>query len=261
MSRAKSVQSSAALVTTTLSICFLHGACMKYSNRPRSVVESKGEVSHSEAAIDTPLRLIIMLKPHGFPETRPSLLAQLAENSDQHGWREFFQRYAPAVFRVARHRGLTNEDADDVVQQVMISIARHMKDFRYDRDRGYFRQWVRRIANNFICNYFRGQRPIQYDSTACEQLANEATTEAVWNAEWQSQDLLWCLDQIEQDVSPRRMKAFRMYAVEGRSAADVAKELGMTPGHVYVIRHQMLALLRERLKALYGEDEVPLTDA
>ncbi|MCG8403694.1 MAG: sigma-70 family RNA polymerase sigma factor [Phycisphaerales bacterium] len=234
---------------------------MKSSNRLWSIVESKEEVSRGDAAINTPLRLLIMLKPHGFPETRPSLLAQLAENSDQLGWREFFQRYAPAVFRVARHRGLTNEDADDVVQQVMISIARHMKDFRYDRDRGYFRQWVRRIANNFISNCFRGQRPIQYDSTTCERLADEETAESVWDAEWQLQDLLWCMDQIEQDVSPRRMKAFRMYAFEGRSAADVAKDLGMTPGHVYVIRHQMLALLRERLMALYGESDGQATDA
>lgn len=225
--------------------------------RQRLIIRSSENAPRSGASVDSYWRLQINLKPQEFPQTRPSLLLQLANGSDHVGWREFFERYAPPVFRVVRYRGLHKEDANDIVQQVMMNISRHIGDFRYDRDRGCFRQWIRRITENLISNHVRDRRPIIYDHELCEQLADEApATEDIWDAEWQLQDILWCLDQLEQDVPPRRMKAFRMYVVEGHSAADVARELGMTTGHVYVIRHQVLALLRERMAALYKVDSV-----
>ena len=253
------VHSSAAISHQGFLSLFLCGVRMKSSNRPRSIVKSRKQASGGDAAVSNPLRLKIMLKPKGFPDTRPSLLAQLAEYSDQPRWREFFERYAPPVFRVIRRRGLSNEDANDIVQQVMLNVSRHIGNFRYDRDRGRFRQWIRRITENLITSHFRAKRPIIYDHELCEELVDEApATEDIWDAEWELQDILWCLDQLEQDVPPRRMRAFRMYVVEGRSAADVGKELGMTAGHVHVIRHQTLALLRKRMAALYHVDSVTL---
>jgi len=62
-----------------------------------------------------------MQQPMGFPETRPSLLARLGDKSlGPSAWRQFFDAYAPAVYRVARARGFSEPDADDLVQQVMM---------------------------------------------------------------------------------------------------------------------------------------------
>lgn len=193
-----------------------------------------------------------MLSRRDFPDTRPSLLRTLRGAEPQESaWREFFERYAPAVYHVARLRGVGAHEAEDVVQQVMIAIAGRISRFRYDRDRGHFRQWVRRIAENKICNLNRKRRPVARDAALLEDQADDRPRiDEVWEQEWRLQDLLWCLEQVSAEISPRRMQAFRMYALEGVPAAVVAERLDMTMGYVYVTRNQVLNLVRARMSEL-----------
>ena len=193
-----------------------------------------------------------MLQPKRFPDTRPSLIATLGEGPEgQSAWREFFSRYGPAIYRVARLRGLSDEDADDIVQQVMVAISSHIGDFRYDRDRGRFRHWVRTITENKIRqNARRGTLPVASEADVSVCADDGPSLEDVWEREWQLQDILWCLDQASDDISPRRMEAFRMYAIDGVPAAEVAKRLNMSVGHVYVVRHLVLNMIRKRISKL-----------
>lgn len=197
-----------------------------------------------------------MLHSRDFPDTRPSLLATLREETGQSAWWEFFERYAPAVCRIARLRGLDAHDADDIVQQVMLAISTHISQFSYDRDRGHFRQWVRKITENKISNLYRRRRPIAQDAAALKDCPDaQPSINELWETEWRRQDIVYCLDRIAEDISPRRMEAFRMYVLEGRSAADTAKHLDMTQGYVYVTRNQVLNLIRLRMEELDQEGD------
>ncbi len=193
-----------------------------------------------------------MLQPKRFPDTRPSLIATLGEGPEgQSAWREFFSRYGPAIYRVARLRGLSDEDADDIVQQVMVAISSHIGDFRYDRDRGRFRHWVRTITENKIRqNARRAALPVASEADVSVCADDVPSLEDIWEREWQLQDILWCLDQASDDISPRRMEAFRMYAIDGVPAGEVAKQLNMSVGHVYVVRHLVLNMIRRRINKL-----------
>lgn len=192
-----------------------------------------------------------MLSPRPFPQTSPTLLATLREGGQESSWREFFARYAPAIYRTARLSGLDTEDADDIVQQVMTAICAHIGDFNYDRDRGQFRQWVRRIADNMIVNLHRRHRPRTCDPEFLDTQVDDApTADELWAEQWRLQDLQYCLEQLAADVSPRRMQAFRMYVLEGVSASDTAKAVGMRIGSIYVLRNHLLNMLRRRMKAL-----------
>ncbi|HPF41243.1 MAG TPA: sigma-70 family RNA polymerase sigma factor [Phycisphaerae bacterium] len=193
-----------------------------------------------------------MLQPRRFPDTRPSLIATLGEGPEgQSAWREFFSRYGPAIYRVARLRGLCDEDADDIVQQVMVAISSHIGDFQYDRDRGRFRHWVRTIAENKIRqNARRGTLPVASEADVAGCPDDGPSIEDVWKREWQLQDILWCLDQASDDISPRRMEAFRLYAIDGLPASEVASRLDMSVGHVYVVRHLVLNMIRRRIRDL-----------
>ena len=200
-----------------------------------------------------------MLTPGPFPQTSPTLLATLRDggqpNGQNIGWQEFFARYAPAVFRAARLRGLDADDADDIVQQVMTAICVHISEFSYDRDRGQFRQWVRRIADNMIINLHRRRRPQACDPELLDARAGEApTADELWAQQWRLQDLHYCLEQLAADVSPRQMEAFRQYVVEGRPAQETATAVGMTVGSVYVTRNHLLNMLRKRVEELELED-------
>jgi len=200
-----------------------------------------------------------MLQPHAFPETRPSLLACLRDGeSPTSSWREFFQRYAPAVFRVARLRHLDANDADDIVQQVMLAVAKHIGSFDYNKDRGAFRNWVRQIAERKIKDFFRSRRDADIQDCFVPEAADERPSlEALWRQQWQIQDMQWCLDQVAVDFAPRRMEAFRLYVLEGVSAADVAKRCGITTGHVYVIRAHVVAKVRQLMHGLSAQGGNP----
>lgn len=199
-----------------------------------------------------------MLQPRDFPETRPSLLAALRPGaSGPSGWREFFDCYAPAVFRVARRQGLGHHDAEDIVQQVMIAIAGHMDHFEYDRDRGRFRRWVRTIANNKIRDRFRRRAAgVRLEALPLpeECAADGPGLEELWEQEWRVQEILRCLDEIAADFAPRRVEAFRLYVLEGLSAEEAARRTGLSRGHVYVTRAEILARIRERIQTLGNEE-------
>lgn len=191
-----------------------------------------------------------MLQSRGFPETRPSLLATLGEDApNQSAWRIFFERYAPAVYRVARGRGLGDCDADDVVQQVMCQVATHIGRFDLSTlGRQRFRSWLRTIAENKIVDLYRRTRPTVHDQALLEAQQDDAPdAQAIWERQWRMMDLLECVEEVATDMSPRRMQAFRMYSLEGRPVTEVSEALNMTPSSVYVTRCQVLNLIRDRL--------------
>src|SRR5881409_848241 len=86
--------------------------------------------------------------------TRQSLLTRLRDLQDQDGWREFFDTYWRLIYNVARKSGLTDAEAQDVVQTTFIYLSRKMPNFRYDPARGSFKSWLRVVTRSRI-NVFR----------------------------------------------------------------------------------------------------------
>src|SRR5436309_5543177 len=64
--------------------------------------------------------------------TRASLLARLKDWKDHSSWQEFFDIYWKLIYGVARKAGLNDDEAQDVVQETMASVAKHMPTFKYD---------------------------------------------------------------------------------------------------------------------------------
>lgn len=190
----------------------------------------------------------------GFADTRPSLIHALANGTAEPAWREFFELYAPAVYKVALLRGLRPADAEDVVQRVMMGVLEQVRGgFEYSRERGRFRSWVRRIAEHKIADVMRARarRPAERQPAAIEgEAAAEDPADDWWSREWRRQDLLYCLSLVEADLAPRRMEAFRLYALRGVSAKETAERLGMTVGHVYVVRSLVLGLIQKHMERL-----------
>ena len=195
-----------------------------------------------------------MLNPRPFPETRPSMLDTMRDEGPGHSaWREFYQYYGPAVFRVAKCQGLDAHDAEDVVQQVMLTVSGHIGKFNYDRDCGRFRHWIKTVTRNKIRDLHRRRSAGVHtvpDAMPDDRADDQPSLDETWEQEWKLQEILHCLEQLTVDFAPKRVEAFRLYVIEGVSAAETASRLNMTTGHVYVTRSEILRRIRERIGGL-----------
>ncbi len=199
-----------------------------------------------------------MLRPGPFPDTRPSLLGALkGSDAGDADWRRFFEAYAPSVFRVARKQGLAVQDADDIVQQVMVAVSAHIGRFDPDTNRCRFRHWIRVITTNKVTDIFRRRATLRTESIGNREEFAEPEVDRLWDEEWHLQDLQACLRKLEYEISPKRFEAFKLYVLKGVSAAETAEQLNMSPNHVYVTRTLVIRRLRQLFNQLHDERAAP----
>jgi len=197
------------------------------------------------------------------PATRVTLLARIKDGQDTVAWREFVQLYGPVIYRFARNRGLQDADAADLMQDVMRSVARNAAKMEYDPKKGTFRGWLYTVTRNKIYNFLNSQRNRPRgtgDSAGWERL--EATPARAedgpdedWEREYQRRLSARAMDLVKSEFQESTWQAFWKTAVEARPAGEVGKELGMSPGAVYVAKSRVLARLREEVKQMMNEED------
>src|SRR6185436_3555024 len=94
-------------------------------------------------------------RPDEIIPTRASLLSRLRNWDDQQSWQRFFELYWKLIYSVARKAGLSDPEAQDVVQETIISVARHMPSFRYDPELGSFKAWLMQLTRWRIMDELR----------------------------------------------------------------------------------------------------------
>jgi RNA polymerase sigma factor (sigma-70 family) len=193
--------------------------------------------------------------------TRTSLLNRLRDGADPVVWDDFFRRYWPFVFSVARQQGCKEHTAEEIVQEVMLAIFEKKAVFCHDPARGRFRDWLGGVVRNKVLA--RRRSPAERCRARggdAENLAEIASAEEAPDAEWEAafdQALLACLlDRVRSEVHPRTYQAFEAVTFGGCSGAEAARLTGLTQNAVYQARKNILRRLRE-LGAVYRRKEPP----
>lgn len=193
--------------------------------------------------------------------TRTSLLERLHDGADPMAWDDFFHRYWPFVFSIARQCGCTEHTAEEVVQEVVLAIFEGKAVFCHDPSRGRFRDWLGGVVRNKV--HLRRRAP----SERCrarggngDDLPECGTSSDAPDARWQSAFdqamLAFLLDKIRSECHPRTYQAFEAFVIGGCSGAEAAKLTGLTRNAVYQARKNILRRLQE-LGAVYGEQGPP----
>src|SRR5215207_4430396 len=100
-------------------------------------------------------RHLMIKDPSPSVYTRKSLLERLKDWDDGASWKEFFDTYWRLIFAVARRSGLTETEAQDVVQETIIAVAKKMPAFHYDRSIGTFKGYLMQLTRSRIADHFR----------------------------------------------------------------------------------------------------------
>jgi RNA polymerase sigma factor (sigma-70 family) len=195
------------------------------------------------------------------PLTRASLLVQIRDGSNQAAWQEFVGLYGPVVYGFARKRGLQDADAADLVQDVLRSVSSAIGRLDYDRTQGTFRGWLFTITRNKVFNFLAARRirPQGSGDTTTNRLLDShpdgSDGSDVWELEYQRRLAALAMDRIQAEFQTNTWRAFWLTAVEGVGATDVARQLSMSPGAIYVAKSRVLARLKEEVEMLRQQEE------
>jgi RNA polymerase sigma factor (sigma-70 family) len=192
--------------------------------------------------------------------TRRSLLSRLKRWDDQEGWQEFFNTYWKLIYVIAVKAGLGESEAQDVVQDTIIAVARQMPHFKYDPALGSFKDWLFLITRRRIADHLRREyRRVKIVDPAAggssrtpllERLPDPAGAglDEIWGQEWKRHLLDRALQRVKRQVEARHFQIFDCYVLKEWPVKDVMKAFGVASGQVYLIKHRISALLAKELK-------------
>ncbi len=191
--------------------------------------------------------------------TRHSLLNRLKDWDDHESWRDFFNTYWKLIYGVAVKSGLSDTEAQEVVQETVISVSKKMHDFKYDPAVGSFKGWLLHLTRWRIADQFRKrQRERQADAPHATDASRTATIErvpdpnslnldAVWDEEWQKNLVAAAIVNIKRQVNPRQYQIFDLYVIKQWPVGKVSKTLGVNVGQVYLAKHRITSLLKKEV--------------
>jgi RNA polymerase sigma-70 factor (ECF subfamily) len=205
-------------------------------------------------------------KDDSYP-TRPSLLQRLKSTEDHQSWQEFHDRYRRLIFGFALKAGLTEDEAEEVVQETMIAAAKNLPEFRYDPAVCSFKTWLLNLSRWRVQDQIRKrqspsapsrlQRPPEdtVRTATVDRVPDPSATplEALWEKEWQASLLDAAIARVKERMDSKRWQMFDLYALKGWSVTDVAKALGVSVGRVYLTKHRVSAQLKKELKRLEAQ--------
>ena len=191
--------------------------------------------------------------------THGSLLERLRHGSDPVAWDDFFHRYWPFVFSIARQCGCTQHTSEEIVQEVMLAVFEKKAFFCHDPARGRFRDWLGGVVRNKVMARRRAPAErcrVRGAGALPERAACNDAPEARWATAFDQAMLAFLLDIVRSETSPRAYQAFEAVAIGGCSGAEAARLTGMTRNAVYQARKKILRRLRE-LGAKYDAQGPP----
>ncbi|PYJ55603.1 MAG: RNA polymerase subunit sigma [Verrucomicrobia bacterium] len=192
--------------------------------------------------------------------TRASLLGRLKDWKDEASWKVFFETYWKLIYNAAIKAGLTDAEAQDVVQETVISVSKSMPSFEYDAVGGSFKSWLLKLTAWRIVDQKRRRdvRPAQRrsDSTTrtatVERIADpaESDLEAIWNEEWEKNLMNAAIERVKRAVDAKQYQIFDLYVLKNWPAGKVASTLKVNQGRVYLAKHRIGTMIRNEIKHL-----------
>ncbi|MFO0876553.1 MAG: sigma-70 family RNA polymerase sigma factor [Gemmataceae bacterium] len=187
--------------------------------------------------------------------TPVSLLQRIQKRPDDQGaWRRLVDLYQPFVRGWLLRDPALRQDADDVTADVLQALVEALPRFERRRD-GSFRCWLRTVTLNKVKTRHRAasDRPdmLAADGSWLAELEDPAAPlSREWDRAHDQHVLGRLLDLVACDFDPITFRAFLLHGRDGKPAAEVANELGLTVAAVFSAKARVLRRLREEADGL-----------
>jgi RNA polymerase sigma-70 factor (ECF subfamily) len=189
-----------------------------------------------------------------WPATRVTLLDRLRDPQDREAWSEFVGLYGPLIFHFARRRLPQDEDAADVMQEVLGAVMRGS----YQRPCGRFQKWLVTVLLNQIRDFHaarlrRGE--VSGGATLSERLQEEPSggEEEEWDRDRERHLFRAAAERVRARTSPTHWDAFVRAALQDQSGQEVARALNLSVANVYAIKSRLMKEIKDEIHR-FGED-------
>ena len=199
--------------------------------------------------------------PEDSLQTRASLLSRLKNWEDADSWQDFANTYERLIYATALRSGLTHSEAKDVLQEVLVSVAKTIDEFKSDPARGSFKSWLLNLTRWRITDQVRkrpylppnADKPKPPDDTpTVERIPDDSNDvlAGIWESEWRQSLLEAAVARLRRRTKPKQFQIFELFALRHWSVSKVAEELGVSLGQVYLVNHRLRKVLRQEIVAL-----------
>jgi RNA polymerase sigma factor (sigma-70 family) len=183
--------------------------------------------------------------------TRASLL-QGIQAGDEDRWHEFHRLYGPVIRGFALKAGLNETEADEVVQETCIGLAKNVGEFQYDPKKCRFKTWLLNLASWRVKNQLakRNRWDDRIQTSTIDRAADPKNLDEIWDEEWRGNLLKTAIEKIRAQFSAAQFQIFDLNVLKEWPARDVAKSLGVSRASVYLAKHRISAALKKEIARL-----------
>jgi RNA polymerase sigma-70 factor (ECF subfamily) len=202
-------------------------------------------------------------------DTNETLLERVKSMDAHSAWQEFYKAYWSAILRYARKLGLNQHQAEEVLQETMVTLMRQLPGFTYDRRKGKFRNFLLTIVHRKSLAALRRTKresesrvPWEENAAGDDQVLN-GTNDPAANAaatRWRESILEAVLGELAADarLGCETMAVFRAYVVQGKPAGEVAAAFGLKENAVYQIKNRLARRVQERVACRLRDSDAGL---
>ena len=194
-----------------------------------------------------------------FTPTRKSLISRLKNWDDHESWSAFFLVYWRLIYSTAIKSGMTEAEAEDVVQETVISVSKAIPSFKYDREQGSFKGWLLQITSCRIVDQWRKRMPARsidvHRGEDVDSLAEIAAPvmpelERLWEQEWDGNLVRAAVERVKRRIDPKQFQVFELSAIQRWPHEKIKAVLNVSSAAIYVLKHRVSSAIRKELKQL-----------
>jgi RNA polymerase sigma factor (sigma-70 family) len=182
-------------------------------------------------------------------ETRQSLIVRLKSETNELAWRDFVCAYEGFLNQVARRQGVPERHLADVTQQILLTIARSIEGWADDGNTASFRRWLVTVSRNVVIQFMSKERRQTGAVGGTDMVAVLQNVEDKPDRQliqrYEHELIVWAAEQVRHEFLETSWKAFWATVIEERPVDEVASELDVSPGSIYMSRSRIIARIRK----------------
>jgi RNA polymerase sigma-70 factor (ECF subfamily) len=172
---------------------------------------------------------------------------------DQSSWQEFFDTYWKLIYGVARKAGLSDAEAQDVLQATIAAVSEQMPTFKYNPILGSFKSWLLNLTRlQIISRSLKRRSSGGQDKVAAESETSDSV-ERVWDTEWRNNMTEAAVTNVRRRLDPKKYQIYDFCVNKKWSQEKVAPVFGVSLEEAREAVDSITQMIEAELKRLEQE--------